>query len=188
VGPLTAACLRAFAISCLLLLLALATAGRAAAASSCAGSQVVPTQTNLAQVRHATLCLLNVERRRRGLRPLRENRSLAAAARYHSRDMVARRYFAHTSPSGDTVSSRIKRTGYMAGRPCTVGENLAWGTGPMSTPASIMDGWMHSPEHRGNILYPRFRQIGIYIDPAVPVALPGNIEGGTFATDFGVRL
>jgi uncharacterized protein YkwD len=185
-GPVAAG-LRAFACSFVLLLLGLVTAGHAAA-HSCAGSQVVPTQTNLAQVRHATLCLLNAERRRRGLRPLRENRRLAAAARYHSDDMVARRYFAHTSPSGDTVSSRIKQTGYMAGRRCTVGENLAWGTGSLSTPASIMYGWMHSREHRDNILYPRFRQIGIYIDPAVPVALPSKIEGGTFATDFGVRL
>src|SRR4051794_30128975 len=111
-GPVPGALLRAFACSCLVLLLGLATAGRAAAGEPCAGSHSVPTQANLAQTRHATLCLLNAERRRHGLRPLRANGKLAAAARFHSHDMTARRYFAHTSPSGDTVSSRIRQTGY----------------------------------------------------------------------------
>jgi uncharacterized protein YkwD len=186
VGPLTGAMLRAFACSCAALAVALATPSPVSAAHSCAHSHAVPRRGNLAQVRHATLCLLNVQRRRHGLRPLRANHRLAAAARYHNRDMVARRYFAHTSPTGDTVVSRIRRTGYMGGRRCTVGENLAWGIGPSSTAASIMSGWMHSPEHRDNILYPGFREIGIHIDPGLPV--PSPARGATFATDFGVRL
>jgi uncharacterized protein YkwD len=33
-----------------------------------------------------------------------------------------------------------------------VAENLAWGTGPTSTPRSIVSRWMASAEHRGNIL------------------------------------
>ena len=33
-----------------------------------------------------------------------------------------------------------------------VAENLAWGTGSTSTPRSIVDRWMASPEHRANIL------------------------------------
>jgi uncharacterized protein YkwD len=188
VGSLGGVVLRAFAFSCLLLALGLATAGQAAAAKRCRGAHAVPTGSNLPQMRRATLCLLNQQRRRHGLRPLRQNRRLAAAARHHSRDMIARRYFSHTSPNGETVVARIRQTGYLAGRRCTVGENLAWGAGYNSTPASIMSGWMHSPEHRDNILYPRFRQIGIDIDPRVPLAAPSGVQGATFATEFGVRL
>jgi uncharacterized protein YkwD len=33
-----------------------------------------------------------------------------------------------------------------------VAENIAWGTGPNSTPRSIVADWMASPEHRANIL------------------------------------
>jgi uncharacterized protein YkwD len=138
-------------------------------------------------MRRATLCLLNRERRHYGLRPLHQNRRLAAAARYHTADMLRRRYFAHGSPSGDTVTSRIRRAAYMApGRQWTVGENLAWGRGTQATPASIMAGWMRSPEHRSNILYRPFREIGIEVAIGLPFVTPDDQSGATFATEFGV--
>ena len=45
----------------------------------------------------------------------------------------------------------------VAGKPKrrrTVGENLAFGTGPYSTPRAIVRDWMNSPGHRTNILKP----------------------------------
>jgi uncharacterized protein YkwD len=42
-----------------------------------------------------------------------------------------------------------------------VGENLVWGTGPLSTPHSLVASWMNSPPHRENLLKPTFREIGI---------------------------
>jgi uncharacterized protein YkwD len=161
----------------------------ATALASCPGAGEIPTATNIARVERATLCLVNQERRRHGLHTLRMNRRLVAAGRYHARDMIRRGYFAHTSPSGDTVESRIRKAGYMIPRlHWIVGENLGWGRGPDATPARMMYGWMHSPEHRANILYPPFRQAGIFIGLGVPVPGLSQASGSaTFANEFGVR-
>ncbi len=53
------------------------------------------------------VCLINAERRTRGLAVLASNGKLARAARHHSADMVARGYFAHTSPDGRTFGARL---------------------------------------------------------------------------------
>ena len=134
----------------------------------------------------ATVCLVNGERAERGLRPLRVNRRLSRAARVHARDMVRRDYFAHDSLSGDSFVDRIRRAGYLRGpRAWVVGENLAWGSGNRSTPASIVRAWMNSPGHRANILQRRFREIGI----GLVLGAPENAGGpaATYATDFGAR-
>ena len=49
--------------------------------------------------------------------------------------MVARGYFAHSEPSGDTLVDRLVGARYMRrNSDWTVGENLAWGTGSLATP------------------------------------------------------
>src|SRR5918999_4092295 len=142
----------------------------AAPAASCANASAVPTTVSMAAIRSSTLCLLNAERRRRGLRPLRRDRRLARAARRHARDMDARNYFNHTSRSGASFVDRIRRAGYLRGaRGWSVGENLAWGTGGLGTPQAIVRAWMNSPGHRDNILNGRFREIGVGISPGAPV-------------------
>ena len=125
--------------------------------------------------RQATLCLLNVERRKHGLRPLRENRKLDRAAAGHSRAMVHHHYFDH----GDFVG-RIRRAGYSG---FTLGENIAWGSLQYSTPRSIVNMWMHSAGHRANILRAKFTQIGIGIAPGAPER--GVSDAATYTTDFG---
>ena len=67
--------------------------------------------------------------------------------------MVDRRYFAHESKSGASFVTRIKRTGWTRSRRSwTVGENIGYGSGSLSTPRSIVRGWMNSAGHRANIL------------------------------------
>src|SRR6185436_188692 len=61
----------------------------------------------------AVLGLLNAARAAHGAPPLRLDRRLARAARGHARDMVAHRYFAHESRSGERFTARIARTGWM---------------------------------------------------------------------------
>src|SRR4051794_16267725 len=105
----------------------------------------------------AVLRLLNTIRGEHGAPPLRLDRRLARSARRHSCDMVAHHYFAHESRSGARFSARIARTGWMRRhRRWTVGENLAWGTGPDAQPASIAVAWLHSPRHRRILLEPVF--------------------------------
>jgi uncharacterized protein YkwD len=152
----------------------------AADAAACKGADAVPSATP--NEAHATLCLLNEQRRAHGLRPLRLDGKLGRAARGHAKDMVAKRYFAHESKNGATFSSRIKRTGWTKSRRSyTMGENIAWGGGDLATPREIVKSWMNSAGHRANILAREFRFIGI----GIAAATPEGGAGGTYATDFG---
>ncbi|MDO8185501.1 CAP domain-containing protein [Conexibacter sp. JD483] len=137
----------------------------------------------------AILCMLNRERAARHLSPLRRNPRLTTAADGHSRDMVRRRYFAHTAPGRVTFVRRITRARYARGGAAKLGENLAWGMGDPAAPSAVVSGWMHSPEHRANILDPAFRSIGIGIAAGVPVATASAAaaSGATYTTDFGSR-
>ena len=160
-----------------------------ASAATCAGADTVPSAGSVAEVRSATLCLLNAERTQRGRRPLRSNAGLALAGRRHAKDMVRRRYFAHASRSGAGFDDRIKAAGYLRGaRAATIGENLGWGSGSLSTPRSMVRSWMASPGHRANMLRPAFREIRIGIAHGAPV--PSIGPGGpalTYANEFGTR-
>jgi uncharacterized protein YkwD len=147
----------------------------AAQAGCGAAASARPASVSPASAARATLCLLNAQRAKHHLRPLRENSKLDRAARGHSRAMVNHRYFGH----GD-FAGRIHRAGYNG---YTLGENIAWGSLRYSTPASIVDMWMHSPGHRENILRPQFRDIGIGIADGAP---EGGVGGAaTYTTDFG---
>src|SRR5918994_889071 len=86
------------------------TAAPADAQAACANSDKHPSQATVKQLRAATVCLLNVERRKHGRAKLRANSGLALAGQRHARDMVRKRYFAHNSRSGRDFKSRIVRT------------------------------------------------------------------------------
>lgn len=149
---------------------------------SCTGGDLQPTAANLGQVVSATICLVNVERETRGLRPLRSNGKLTRAAVGHARDQVNRRYFSHTSQNGASFVDRIRRAGYVRGRKrLTLGENIGMGRGSKSTPSAIVQAWMASPPHRANILKGRFRDIGI----GIAVGSGGSGPAATYSTAFG---
>lgn len=156
-------------------------------ADPCGATSAIPTARNVAAVRSATLCLLNRERTSRHLRALKPNSSLERVATAYSYRMVAEQFFAHVSPSGSTLTSRVRTTAFLAGplRSWSLGENLAWGTRERATPAKTMDAWMRSPGHRQNILTPGFRVIGIGIAPGAPDTR--RSDAATYTTDFGVR-
>ena len=99
--------------------------------------------------------------------------------------MVNEGYFDHTSPSGDTFVDRILGAGYAKRNDgWTLGENLAWGTGDLSTPASVMQAWMNSSGHKANILKKAYREVGIGIRLGVP---SDSGVGATITADFGVE-
>lgn len=148
---------------------------------ACSSTQTIPTSSNLPAIRAAVLCLVNNERAAAGLAPLVDNGQLASAADGHSRDMVAQRYFAHTSLDGRTPGDRIAAAGYTPNR--TWGENIAAGTGSYATAESIVKGWMNSPGHRSNILSSSYRDSGI----GVALGYPSGGSGATYTHDFGSR-
>jgi uncharacterized protein YkwD len=138
-----------------------------------------------AALRGSVLRLLNRQRARHGLRPLRRSGALDDAARWQSHDLVRYRYFAHERPGGPSLFKRIRKTGYLRGaRSWTLGENIAWGQGSRSRPKSIVAAWMASPGHRANILSPAFREVGIGLSLGAPVRGRG-MPAATYATDFG---
>jgi len=161
----------------------------APAVAACAYQDLEPTAYNGAQIRQATMCLLNEQRRARRAVSLRPDWRLARAALDHSRDMVVRDYFAHYAPGLGSVGPRVYRARYMTPRDrWYVGENLAWGQSYLGTPRRIVTAWMNSPGHRANVLNPRFREIGVGVVPAapdLPTATPG-LPGATYTTEFGV--
>lgn len=155
-----------------------------AANATCAGANLTPNAASAAKVRSATLCLLNRQRARHGLHRLRAQRSLSHAATNYARLMVAKHFFDHVSPAGSTMASRIARTSYLHHtRAWSLGENLAWGAGTSSTPAQIVNAWMHSPGHRRNILDPSFKEIGI----GIALGAPTGQSGATYVNEFGRR-
>jgi uncharacterized protein YkwD len=154
-------------------------------AADCPSLDVAPSKSNTDDIRAAVLCLINAERTKRGMRPLRENAKLRRAAQAHSSDMVQSGYFAHTTPDGDTFVDRIVGAGYVRRTDgWTLGENLAWGIGKVATARVVHGMWMRSSAHRAVILKPAYRELGI----GVRVGVPSDADvGATFTTDFGAK-
>jgi uncharacterized protein YkwD len=151
----------------------------------CANTDETPTAANLDEIREAILCLHNQIRAEHGLPPLRDNARLRRAALGHSQDMVGRHFFDHTTPGGTTFVDRIMRARYANRHEgWSFGENLAWGTGSLSTPRGVLRAWMDSPGHRANILRRSYREVGVGVVVGIPA---GDGQGGaTYTADFGV--
>lgn len=152
-------------------------------ANGCAHSGAVPEADDIERTRAAILCLLNRERARHGLPPLRQNPTLEQASQTHSQDMADRDFFAHDDPEGGTPAERMTAAGYPPGG-VSVGENIYWGEEVLATPVEAVDGWMHSHGHRENILRPQFAEVGVGVAYDAPIpALSGR--SAIYTTDFG---
>jgi uncharacterized protein YkwD len=180
IGKTTRRAAAALAAACL----ALALAGVALATPS----QPRRSAAALSSLEQGVLADINAFRVQHKLAPLRLSSPLTTAAREHSQQMAVQGYFAHESADGSAFWKRIQRfypsgsSGYWS-----VGENLLWSS-PDVGPARALDLWMHSPEHRANILSPHWREIGL---SAVHFAsAPGTYRGSQvtiITTDFGAR-
>ena len=167
--------------SLLFALLALALlAVPAAASAACKYADTLPRHgSDLAHARSAVLCLVNHERTSRHQKALHSNSTLRAVGTELARDMVKRHYFDHTTPGGRTFSDRLQDHDW-SGR--SAGENIAWGSGRLGTPANIVDAWMHSPGHRKNILTKSFRRAGVGIAIGAPERGVG--AAATYSMDY----
>ena len=99
--------------------------------------------------------LVNVERAKVGVAPLKVNWQLSRVSRIKCEDMRDKKYFSHTSPTYGSPFDMMKNFGisYMA-----AGENIAMG---QVSPAEVMKSWMNSPGHKQNILSPNYTEIGV---------------------------
>lgn len=122
------------------------------------GVQTIPahavetTQFQQAQARRTTfeskvVELVNIERSKRGLRPLRQMTCLNNVAERWSATMARTGNFDHQNLSALERCGR----GYL-------GENIAGGS---LSPERAVEMWMASPGHRANILHRRYTHIGV---------------------------
>jgi uncharacterized protein YkwD len=131
----------------------------------------------------AMQCLTNYARAQQGLAPLQLNATLNAAGQAKLKSDVSCAEFSHTPcgrPFDAVFSSYVQgATSYQ------IGENIAWGTGSYGTPRQAMSGWVHSADHRENILTAAYVELGIGY-------LPGQTfqgyDGATlWSQEFGLR-
>jgi uncharacterized YkwD family protein/spore coat assembly protein SafA len=114
----------------------------------------IPTVTTTSQ-ENEVIRLVNVERSRAGLSPLKMNWELSRVARYKSADMANKGYFSHNSPTYGTPFQMMENFGL---RFTAASENIAYG---QRTPAEVVRDWMNSPGHRSNIMSGSYNEIGV---------------------------
>lgn len=117
--------------------------------------------------------LINETRQQLGLRPLRENAQLTAAAQGHSDDMACNHIFSHTGSDGSSIQDRIVAAGYNASN---WGEIIYAG----GSAQTAFDWWMNDPAHHDIIVDPNMRDVG-----AAYTYVEGSEYGGYFTVDFG---
>ena len=93
-------------------------------------------------------------------------------------------YFAHTSPTGSTLTQRVMTSGFITYGQWWAGETLAWGSGAYGTPTAVVRAWMRSPEHRAIMLSSRYHLVGI--GRAYGTFL-GNPGASVWTVDWGHR-
>jgi uncharacterized protein YkwD len=124
------------------------------------------------------LALIDQARVNAGLAPLAVNPQLTAAAQAHAQDMAHNGVsIGHNGSDGSTPATRIVRQGYRTySWGAYIGENWA----AFRTLDESMNAWMSDQPHRGNILRPGYREIGIGI------AISPN-GAPILVTDFGAQ-
>jgi len=143
-----------------------------------------PAPQDLAAISERILTLTNQARsqaRRCGstafaaVAPLAPDPTLAQVALAYAREMARYGYMDHTGRDGSSPQERIARGGY---RWREAGENLASG---IMTAEAVVDGWLASPEHCANLMYPLYREMGVAfaVNPHDQVGVYWAMEFGT---------
>ncbi|WP_027417141.1 CAP domain-containing protein [Aneurinibacillus terranovensis] len=141
-------------------------AASAPAPSKATSSQNAP----LTQDEQQMLNLVNQERQKQGLAPLKINMQLEKMARVKAKDMIDNNYFSHQSPTYGSPFDMMKRFGVSYR---TAGENIAGNSSVQAAHQALMN----SAGHRANILNGSFTQVGIGI-------VNGGPYGKMFVQDF----
>ncbi|UNC90689.1 CAP domain-containing protein [Candidatus Contubernalis alkaliaceticus] len=115
-----------------------------------------PVPAGLTADEQMMFTLVNQERVKYGLSPLKIDMDLVRIARLKSQDMVNLNYFSHQSPTYGSPFDMMRNAGI---RYIRAGENLAGSSTVQRAHTSLMN----SPGHRANILNAHYTHIGIGI-------------------------
>ena len=107
-------------------------------------------QLSEAQFEDQVIELVNQERAKQGISPVKKDAGLTNTADVRAAELEV--LFSHDRPDGsDCFTAYPRGFGYK-------GENIAAG---QRNPEEVMDSWMHSSGHRANILNPNYDSIGV---------------------------
>ena len=115
------------------------------AVAACGDGPLDPGGLELDPQVEAFAVLVNEYRVYHGCDALAWSADVAAVAQAHSEDMVARGFFAHTNPDGQSPFDRMSAAGVSYRG---AAENIAYG---YPTPEAVLQAWLDSPGHRANI-------------------------------------
>lgn len=115
----------------------------------------------------AVLKLVNQERAKVGLQPLKLTQKLTNIAYTKAKDMADKNYFSHQSPTYGSPFDMLKQFGVSYSY---AGENIAAG---QKSAEEVMNSWMNSSGHKANILNKNYTQIGV-----------GFYRGGQYGTEW----
>lgn len=113
------------------------------------------TATEKSDFANQVVDLVNKERAKAGLNPLKSDEKLTKVAMIKAQDMYDNNYFDHQSPTLGSPFDLMKAQGVQYR---TAGENIAKG---QRSPEEVMNAWMNSEGHRQNILNPNYSAIGV---------------------------
>ncbi|RSK51797.1 CAP domain-containing protein [Bacillus canaveralius] len=114
-----------------------------------------PASSQVSAFEQQVLDLTNQERAKHGIPALKLDVELSKVAREKSRDMQAKGYFSHTSPTYGSPFDMMKQFGISYK---SAGENIAMG---QRSPQEVVTAWMNSEGHRKNILNPSYTNLGV---------------------------
>lgn len=112
----------------------------------------------------AMMNLINAERKRIGLKPLKIDTALSAACRYHAYDMATQNYISHTGYDRGKdgkrkfANSTFERIAQFYDKTTILNENIAYGSKDVNF---TFKSWIESQGHYKNILEPSSKIAGI---------------------------
>ena len=118
----------------------------------CSDVYSAKTDKDYYSLSHKVYEIVNQERIKAGVKPLRFNDKVYKAAMIRAKE--CHKYFSHIRPNGKDCFTALSEAGVKQNY---AGENIAVG---FSSPKSVMEVWMQSRGHRSNILNPVFTDFG----------------------------
>jgi len=119
----------------------------------------------------ALLDMINVKRQEKGVKALQWGFRIERAAARHSEDMAAKAYMAQTSPSGTSLTRRLKNSGISRWSRATANITSA------GSARAAYNKWLGSGVTRAKMLDPKYTHVGI-----------GIVEGGAKGQVFTLNL
>lgn len=129
-------------------------------------------------------CMIEFARTTAGVGDLTGVPALESSAASKAADIVSCDEFSHTA-CGHEFTYWFEQDGYGSPGGCWgAGENIAWGTGELSTVRSILSAWVNSPEHLENMLEGSYTEFGVGLEVG---QLKGYSGAHVWVTHFAER-